>query len=77
MPKVEPQRPVMTIDAAREALKTRGLVGKVSTARLMAAARELNLSLDETLKYLSELLSGGQGQGPFPETVDALEAGAK
>ena len=69
--------PVPTLEAARDLINARGLAGAVSPARLLASAKEMQLGLAETLKLLAELLSGGQGQGPFPETIAALEADKK
>ena len=72
-----PVPPVLSLDAARDILKSRGLIGSVTPSQLLASAREMQLGLSETLDYLAKLLDGGQGEGPFPETVEALKAGAR
>lgn len=61
---------------ARKFLKGKKMLDVFSPKMFAAAAKEIGAGLDETLRYLAQLQSGGQGQGPFPETVAALKAGA-
>jgi len=62
---------------ARDLLQKHKMLGRVSPPRLIASSKELGLGLAETIAYLAELMSGGQGQGPFPFTARALSNGAK
>lgn len=48
----------------------------ISPRELAQSAAELNKGLEETLRYLSEIMSGGQGQSPFAGTARALKEAA-
>jgi len=72
-----PVRPAPSVDEARRLLISRDLINTISPNKLVASANELGLSLEETLAFLARVTSGGQGQGPFPETKDALMKGVK
>lgn len=58
--------------AARDFLKTRGLLGRGISPRLLAGAKSDfgSKSWAELLVMLADMLDGGQGQGPSPETQD-------
>lgn len=61
------------IRAARSWLYRKGLtVSDFSPRRLAAAAKEMDISFAAVFRKLSELYSGGQGKGPFPETAKLL-----
>lgn len=64
------------ITAARDLLEAKGLLRLIKPRQLVAAARENDRSLAETLRLLAALYMGGQGQGPVPVTERAVRAGA-
>src|SRR5919108_2179265 len=59
------------IKAATDYLKSVGAMD-IDPMELVRTSKELGVSFDEALKVLREAQSGGQGQGPFPDTERAL-----
>lgn len=60
------------IKKARTFLKARKLLDVFSPRMFATAQKEISAGLDDTLRYLANLQSGGQGLGPFPDTAEAL-----
>ncbi|MEQ8226712.1 MAG: hypothetical protein RIA64_01400 [Rhodospirillales bacterium] len=65
------------IEAARKLLEAKGLLRLIKPRKLVAAAKENDRSLSETLRLIAALHMGGQGQGPVPITERAIRAGAQ
>lgn len=64
------------IKASRLFLKSKEMLDIFNAKLFAKSAKELALSLPETLRYLARLKQGGQGLGPSPATEDVLRAKA-